>query len=235
MFKRLTCIFTFLVAFSFIHYFMILSDDEVVEPRREDLTYAVESDPSVRLFHKNFRLFTDYFNLTRPGFLESDLIKDDEDSITSEIFKVKQLWNYNIHPLYMYLQERSPLWYREDMNVDQVQVGDIGVHGFYDKYLSKSMPLLIKGACKDWKVTSSIKAIEQRNATYDERRAAIYDYIETLFTADRHVLDNGKVKASDRTLDIDYWNLALRPDEHEFAQGIGQGKKLTKKKYRDFA
>ena len=129
-----------------------MSDDEIVEPRREDLTFAVESDPSVRLFHKNYRLFTDYFNLTRLGALESSRVESD-DAIISEMFKVKQLWNYNIHPLYMYLQERSPLWYRQEMSVDKIEIDDIGIHGFYDKYLSQSMPLLIKGACKNWKVT----------------------------------------------------------------------------------
>lgn len=56
--------------------------------------------------------------------------------------------NTFVHPLYVHLQKQSPMGMMKDFNVSEVdwKQSPIGKHEFYQNYLSKSLPLVLRHA-----------------------------------------------------------------------------------------
>lgn len=85
---------------------------------------------------------------------------DEKANITDGLMEFANKFNHApeervmsfIHPLYVKLQKDSPMGMMKDFNVSEIETNEkvLGTHEFYDKYLSKSLPLVLRHACEDW-------------------------------------------------------------------------------------
>lgn len=58
--------------------------------------------------------------------------------------------------------------------------GTIGKHEFYQKYLSKSLPLVLRNAAKDWGL---YKGIKESSARFNGRESGLNEWLASLFAA----------------------------------------------------
>jgi len=64
-----------------------------------------------------------------------------------------------IHPLYVKLQERSPLGLKKKFNITErdMTTSTMGPHEFYTDYLSKSLPVVLRNDAKEMTFYKSIQ------------------------------------------------------------------------------
>lgn len=89
-----------------------------------------------------------------------------------------------IHPLYVELQRQSPMCTLCNLpkyNVTEIDAEKqvLGKHEFYQKYLSKSLPVVLRNGAKEWGL---VKAVQDKLKT--SGTTGLEDYIGTLFAQD---------------------------------------------------
>ena len=88
---------------------------------------------------------------------------------------------YMIHPLYVELQRKSPMGMMRDWNITEIdmETETIGKHEFYQKYLSKSLPLVMRKDAKEWPLFKEIHSALRKG------EEDLEDYLQNMFSADR--------------------------------------------------
>ena len=61
-----------------------------------------------------------------------------------------------LHPLYVELQDKSPMGMMRDYDIKEVDES-IGSHEFYKDYMSQSLPLIVRKGCLYWPIKQLVQ------------------------------------------------------------------------------